>query len=829
MRRPLRFIALLLPAFALASPLRAADRALVLVQSPPPHAAARLLEQGVMVVRDLERSLLVVAGPGDDAALDRSGSAWRVLDASIEGRTYYTVGVRDEARLRALPGVRVLSLADGEAVIEAAPERALAVSGAGMDLARVFIRPIRVARTAAAPAPPLRAATWDPEIQAVVNAVTGAFVDAGVQRLQNFVTRYATSDSCQAAANWIKQQFEAFGIDSVAFHHWSPTYRDNVVAVIPGRASPERKVVVGGHYDSITGNPAIAPGADDDASGTACVLECARVLAQHEFDCTLVFVAFCAEEQGLLGSEAFAAAAAAQGDDIVAAICVDMIGYKASGDVLDLDVIDNASSLWLRTLAMEVAPLYVPTLPLVDGSLPAGASSDHASFWAQGYDAILLFEDTASYSPYIHTSSDLAGLSYNSPALAAASVKLTAALLATLAQPFRIAIAHEPLPDTGDTVNPIRVTADIVAAQALATDALSVHWSTAFGSGTAPLTPTGTPDEYEGFIPAQPGGVTVEYWLAAEDVSGNRVTDPRTAPAEVHSFFVGAITTVWSDDFETDRGWSAGAPGDNATLGVWVRADPNGTWSGATPVQPEDDHTPAPGVLCWVTGNAPPGSAQGTADVDGGLTTLTSPVLDLSAVTGARVRYHRWYTNDTGAAPETDVWAVDGSTDGGATWARLETLGSSDRTWRLVEHPLAATTSQMRFRFVARDDEPGSIVEAGVDDFSIVSYQQPPTAAPAVVATAERVFLAQSAPNPVRPPLSISFAVPGAARAVTLRVFDLAGRRVATLLRDELAAGVRTVEWSGRDDAGRDAAAGVYFYRLEAGETVLSRKVVLLR
>ena len=318
----------------------------------------------------------------------------------------------------------------------------------------------------------------------------------------------------------------------------------------------------------------------------------------------------------------------------------------------------------------------------------------------------------------------------------------------------------------------------------------------------------------------------------AEDTQGNRATDPPLAPADVHDFFVGTITTVQADEFEIDGGFTVGDSDDTATTGIWVRVDPNGTWSGSIPVQPEDDHTPT-GTHCYVTGNAPPGSSQGTNDVDGGKTTLFSPVFDLSMHSNARVRYHRWYTNDTGAGSETDDWVVDVSPDGGENWHRLETLSSSDRTWRLVERNLTdfvSLTSQMQFRFIARDDDPGSIVEAGVDDFSIVVYQGPATGvADMPRAEAGRLMLAQNFPNPFGATTAIRFTVPAPGREVSLRIFDVAGREVLTLLDRELVLGPRSVVWNGLDAAGRPVSAGVYFYRLETGEERLSKKLILLR
>jgi hypothetical protein len=114
---------------------------------------------------------------------------------------------------------------------------------------------------------------------------------------------------------------------------------------------------------------------------------------------------------------------------------VDMIGYLASGDVVDLDVISNTSSEWLRDRALSAGAIYVPGFAVVDGETPDGAGSDHISFWDQGYDAIMFFEDTDQYSPYIHTSADTIGLSYNHPNLAHQSVRVAVALIAELARP----------------------------------------------------------------------------------------------------------------------------------------------------------------------------------------------------------------------------------------------------------------------------------------------------------------------------------------------------------------------------------------------------------
>ena len=114
-----------------------------------------------------------------------------------------------------------------------------------------------------------------------------------------------------------------------------------MVAVQPGALVPDEIVVIGAHYDSYS-RLSPEPGADDNATGVAAVLETARILAPGEYERTIVYIAFSGEEQGLVGSEAWASDARARGLDIRAVINIDMIGYVAPGDA--------ATSTWCPTL-----------------------------------------------------------------------------------------------------------------------------------------------------------------------------------------------------------------------------------------------------------------------------------------------------------------------------------------------------------------------------------------------------------------------------------------------------------------------------------------------
>jgi subtilisin family serine protease len=228
---------------------------------------------------------------------------------------------------------------------------------------------------------------------------------------------------------------------------------------------------------------------------------------------------------------------------------------------------------------------------------------------------------------------------------------------------------------------------------------------------------------YRATLPAAACGNAPEYYFSAQGSVSGTVYSPATAPTSVYTALVGSITTPFSDNFETDKGWTVGDTGDNATTGLWSRNDPQ-----ATTAQPEDDHTAAPGVNCWVT-DYRAGTDAGTYDVDNGKTTLKSPTIDMSGATSATVGYWRWYSNSAGGAPNSDVFTVDISNNNGSSWVNAETVGPSGAGtsggWIYHEFSVSSIltpTSQMKMRFVAADLNTGSLIEAALDDFAVTAF-----------------------------------------------------------------------------------------------------------
>ncbi len=284
----------------------------------------------------------------------------------------------------------------------------------------------------------------------------------------------------------------------------------------------------------------------------------------------------------------------------------------------------------------------------------------------------------------------------------------------------------------------------------------------------------------------------------------------------------------WFDDMEVDRGWTVGYTGDDAGSGIWTRVDPIGTEYGGGPCAPEDDHTPAPGVNAFVTGQGSLGGTAGENDVDGGKTTLLSPVFHLDGADSAEFSYWRWYTNDLGNNPGEDYWDVDVTSDG-VNWVSLEHTSASANLWTQMSFQLTdyiTLTDNVQVRFVASDEINGSLVEAGVDDvFLRASWSIQTDTEDAVPA---RLALGANFPNPFNPKTTLSFALPEKGE-VDLAVFDVRGRRVATIAAGVMEPGRYELIWDGTDEAGKSVASGVYFSRLAYEGQSLTQKMIMLK
>ena len=280
-------------------------------------------------------------------------------------------------------------------------------------------------------------------------------------------------DAIDRATGWIAGELESYGYDvkfdqfrHVRFANLSSKQAEygmqNVVATKRGVGDhAHRTILMTAHYDSVASRTEgwddnwrtmNAPGADDNASGVATVLEAARLFGERDFDFTVTFVLFSGEEIGLFGSKHYADQARQAGEELVAVVNTDMMAYEADGN-LDLHAVVNRNSEWIldeieRSGLAESSPLNILSVRDADFVF-----SDHAPFWAKGYSAIFFSEesefDTPEFNPHYHSVEDLPETL--NPDYAAASARFIVETTAMLA---RIVADDQPLGEP-----PIRIAA----------------------------------------------------------------------------------------------------------------------------------------------------------------------------------------------------------------------------------------------------------------------------------------------------------------------------------------------------------------------------------
>lgn len=206
----------------------------------------------------------------------------------------------------------------------------------------------------------------DLQIKNMVNEVSASNIESIVRKLVAFETRHSMSDTLSsktgigAARNWIKSELESYSRNSggrlkVEFDTFvqaadgrriaSPTIMKNVLGILPGTDPMDDRIfIVSGHYDSrasdVNDSKIVAPGANDDASGTAATMELARVMSKYKFNATIIFVAMVAEEQGLYGAVNLAKRAKAEKWNVAGMITNDIIGNTYA---METGIKDNRS------------------------------------------------------------------------------------------------------------------------------------------------------------------------------------------------------------------------------------------------------------------------------------------------------------------------------------------------------------------------------------------------------------------------------------------------------------------------------------------------------
>lgn len=220
------------------------------------------------------------------------------------------------------------------------------------------------------------------------------------------------------------------------------------------------------------------------------------------------------------------------------------------------------------------------------------------------------------------------------------------------------------------------------------------------------------PNEYQAVLPGADCQSTIEWYVEASSIASGAFSDPPDAPTTVYSVRVASdITIIFEDDFETHKAWIEFG---SASDGRWQRGVPVGDGSNGDPTSDFDGSG-----QCYLTGNE-----AGDSDVDDGTAILISPMIDLAGKY-AKLSYARWYSNDAGNSPHTDRMNIYISSNGGANWLALETVGpitEASGGWYQMTfwvNDYITPTEEVKIRFIASDYNQESVVEAAIDAISI--------------------------------------------------------------------------------------------------------------
>lgn len=246
------------------------------------------------------------------------------------------------------------------------------------------------------------------------------------------LSRHKNNAGNDLAQAWLMQKFVELGYTPVV-QSFSTTGK-NILVTKPGDGSTEEVVIICAHYDAMPGGNLDAPAADDDGSGVCAVLEAARVLRDVPFVHPIIFALWDEEEQGKIGSIFYAGGMAANDALIRGVINMDAIAYDGNGDrKARVHTRPVANSLEIADTVFAVLDHYGIDIDLIMTN-PGATYSDHASFWTEGYGAVLIIEEfTSDGNPQYHTPSDR--VQYFDVPYYEKLARLSIASAATLAEP----------------------------------------------------------------------------------------------------------------------------------------------------------------------------------------------------------------------------------------------------------------------------------------------------------------------------------------------------------------------------------------------------------
>ena len=604
---------------------------------------------------------------------------------------------------------------------------------------------------------------------------------------QRIYSRHASSPSNQLAAQYIYEKFQSFGLQ--VRYQTNNAHNVNVIARKTGYLHPEIKVLMGAHYDNIRGG--IGPldtmkGADDNGSGVAAVLESARLLSTYNPKYTIEFIAFDEEEIGLLGAYGYADSCAHNPNEFVfGLINMDMISWDGNNDGL-IRIMTSPGCDFLADMLIRTYSMYNLYLTPIKAFNAAG--SDHMAFWNNGIGAISSIEPASDFHPYYHSLGDVFSLFNMTYFMNNAKANL--ATVMSIADEQFYMINQQQIQSSSDTSARI-VEAGITFGIPIGSGGNAPRLYYKVGNGSySYLNAFEIVDNFYRFrIPGQQPGSQISYYFAAQDLTGTYLVSlPLGAtgfnppgivpPQQVFRYYVYSNTSFVSNNVKPIL--------DNQ----YTR---------------DSIYVPFAGNIQDITVNLNINHAN-----DGDLLITLIKDNSISHLSQFNGNNGQNFTNTTfndtaamlitqGTPPFTGMFKPQQLF---AAFANTQTHGY----WilRILDMRTGSTGTLLNWSLNLKYSSPISI--------STIGNELP-----------KKFSLQQNYPNPFNPMTRIQFNVPKTGE-VRIRVFDVMGREIKMLMNGKLDAGSYETVFDGNG-----LTTGVYFYRMEAGDFIETKKMMLVK
>ncbi|MBS4028130.1 MAG: M20/M25/M40 family metallo-hydrolase [Ignavibacteriales bacterium] len=753
----------------------------------------------------------------------------------------------------------------------------------------------------------------------LVNQVDSARLYEFMAQLQSFKTRYAGNasgrDSLARSRDWLIQQFSSFGYTDIQQHTFtqSGNQLQNVIVTKTGTLYPDSIVILCGHYDTVNG-----PGINDNGTGVAIVLEVARILSSLQLKYTVRFICFSAEEQGLVGSNAYVQQIVIpQQQKIKLVLNVDEVGGIRENPTnivkVEKDNSNPPGNNALSAFFTDSLASLTRTYSSLQTTITNAFGSDYISFEDEGFVITGYYENFQT--PHYHQTTD--SLSHVDVHYVKEICKGTLAGIAQFAGVEKefITLYHTAQENTQDTINDYQLTIKAQSSSAIIFPRLFYS----LGLDTFSLVlmnNTGTQDDtifFAGAIPAQPYGSAIRYYFlfSNDDSNTTRLPSsnryftfsvlPDSIPPTIIHAQIGPTSYL---DFPLPL--TAAISDENGIQDAWIEWNVNGfssvitleenfagTWSGVFDgsVTPGDSVSyvlrakdnslrhnlarfPSSGAFQfrvlnsllllhsnesdsgnffstndWQFGNpstgdippSPTGLRIWATNLSGNYSNnttslLTTPSLSLAGKKNVHLVFKHFYKTEPGADGGNVKIAIDNGAyqilipAGGYPYANVTALNepgfsSNSQQWKTERFDLQQFANhnvrlQWKFSSDALTNFRGWYLDAARIDYlpdSTVGVFEP-------TANIKQFSLFQNYPNPFNPQSVIGFSLL-AVSDITLKVYNLLGQEVATLIHNSLMdAGKHEVTFDGTH-----LPSGLYFVKLQAGQLSETKKMLLTK